>query len=87
MFFENCAWPTVWDPVTTYSRLPDKPPAEFPVHRAAGFVANVLATPTAVGSASDGMITSGIAMPIATQSAYHISATVKYPTKEIQNVV
>jgi hypothetical protein len=82
---EECGWPTVWDPVSTMTPTEDYEDPDVPRHGVAD-AASIHATTTAIDSSSD-VRRSGIAMAIARETAYHISATRKPPAKETPNRV
>lgn len=73
---DDCALPNVWDPDIELEPVSGEPQAD--PGRKRRFVTlhtNVLASATAVDSFSQGQITKDPAMTIATQTAYHVSAT------------
>lgn len=83
-----CSLPLLWDPEISITPIPGRSEPEqvsFPQKRTVDVVASIFATTTAVFSSSDRMISNEIAMTIATQTAYHISETYKYPAKETRN--
>jgi hypothetical protein len=85
---DDCHLPKVWDPDIEVEPLPGEPPPD--PNRKRRFVSlptDVLASATAVDGLAQGQMTKDPAMTIATQTAYHVSATRTFIPQETNRIL